>query len=34
MEFGTNDWTYNEFLAFLLIYAAAADLIIKDEEIK
>lgn len=34
MEIQTNDWTYKEFLAFLLIYAASADFIIKDEEVE
>jgi len=27
-----KDWSYNDFLTFMLIYAASADLMIRDEE--
>ncbi|TSA27606.1 MAG: TerB family tellurite resistance protein [Bacteroidetes bacterium] len=32
MKTNTSDWTYNQFLAYLLLYAAHADTKLTDEE--
>ena len=32
MSLESSDWTYHDFLAYLLIYAASADFVITEEE--